>query len=698
MQTTTALLNDKKPNRIQLKPVANSTHISTDSNSNAALGGETQEREKSSTATSSLLVNNQKGDGAVRISAVRRSLSAGVRSSTGRPVGSSSSLVRQKSTSSASSSSGVDDRNRKGKSALLQKIAHIANHGSSIDRLGGSNEVPGKLNSSTEGPLKDKKKHKVGFAPEVDTRESQDTMKTEPKRRKMKKQDGGAAPVRERKPLILKVSASTIVGSEELGKVIEIELQSSSAASGKEAPSDAIADSGKESGSAAMELSQPLRGLLQHMKLRKREDIAAPVAPLSPTQALSSGDGAQLRQNQVASRLEPSPEALKHKKKSQSQLETAQDQSPPAKDKKQLIINKTATLPHAVPPPVAVETHHSPKPKKTKATVGYSHVSPTNSQNKASWKHNVNKPVLRDAFDGSSNKFKDHSYITQVPYNDDFTIDENYEDDHSAASEQDTIGSVPSVHSVHSMHTVPSVHNMDNPSRKSRADSYDDPYELDDDFEVDSDLPGAPSDALDADWEGAGSMDQYNWVSAGPYVPSAGDGTIENDAGNYSGGNYGFSPVNLEASLYGQPIDRMRMLSRGSAGGLMTPTSRTGARRYSGQHTPKIPLSAGMLGSPTKSGSAAAGTSIEEDRYSNRVRSRDLRLSSGSGRASQGLEVTTPGSNHMSGGLHYAADTKPTKPTKPVIVRKMEQKPKVHTMEAEVSDLNATKPRRRERN
>jgi hypothetical protein len=82
-------------------------------------------------------------------------------------------------------------------------------------------------------------------------------------------------------------------------------------------------------------------------------------------------------------------------------------------------------------------------------------------------------------------------------------------------------------------------------------------------------------------------MDRYNWVSAGPYIPTEADDGV--------GEGNGFSPVQFDASLGARGDSRMKMLSRGSAGGLFTPVSRghTGTRRYSGQLTPMLLSSAG---------------------------------------------------------------------------------------------------------
>jgi hypothetical protein len=192
----------------------------------------------------------------------------------------------------------------------------------------------------------------------------------------------------------------------------------------------------------------------------------------------------------------------------------------------------------------------------------------------------VNRPVLRDVFDPavSSPQYRDHSYITQVATDDDFTIDEAYSEetaDPAAASDQESLGSIPD----ETRRIAPLA---------ARSDSFDLPdsyreYE-DDDFEYED--KASPEALNDAVYEGE-SMDRYNWVSAGPYIPTEGGGCADEDNG--------FSPVHFEASLGARGDSRMKMLSRGSAGGLFTPVSRghTGARRYSGQLTPMLLSSAG---------------------------------------------------------------------------------------------------------
>lgn len=690
-----ALLSEvkqKKSNKVALKPVTGSSAAADDS---AQLVG-------SNPASNAPLSNASSGSRLLE----RRSLSAGVR----RSVGSSNSLVRQKSTGTAASSSiGVNNKKTLSLASSQQTVASSVEIEKMVDSLDGS------LHGG-------KKKVKVAFAPEVDVCEPPGFANVSPKKRKMKKQgslNGGAVPVpvvKERKPLILKVSASTVVGCDELGKVIEIELQSATgklmqngqAGGTAENEKLGVKDTTGVSTRSSVELSQSLKGLFQNMKLRRKEHVSGPVVPLSPTQALSADDEAErLEQDHNSSSTYPvaneSQVPSKPKKKELPSQENRAQQQPSVTAKSSALlpaIHKKVHLPgvkaNSYHSTVEVQQQNLKKVQVTAVAVGgsHAHVSPV-----ASWKQNVNKPVLRDVFDGSSGKHRDKSYITQVPRNDDFTIDENYEDDHS----------VNSVHSVPSTHSVPVAEDANN-TQRSRADSYDDPCELDDDFEVDTTEPGATS------WEGAGSMDQYNWVSAGPYVPSAGDGTIDEEA--ESNNNNGFSPVNLEASLGALPMDRMKLLSRGSAGGFMTPLSRKGARAFSGHRTPS--RGAMLLASPGGAGGVGSGayTSVayfEQDGYGLRdnsnsnnnhssVHSRSSRGSRFSGSSTSGFAMATPSSATARRHLHHntAETAKPAiAASKVVIVRKMEHARKV---DAEVGvegvidlDVAAIKPRRRER-
>lgn len=301
----------------------------------------------------------------------------------------------------------------------------------------------------------------------------------------------------------------------------------------------------------------------------------------------------------------------------------------------------------------------------------------------ATWKHNLNKPVLRDVFDTNSpsaqRALQDNSYITHVPSNDEFLMDEAYSDD--AAEYESDAGSVPSVASKTKYPVTPPV------VLKARSDSfaseysYNDPFENEDppEEEIEENSNAGSPSALE--WDQLGSIDTYNWVSAGPYVPNASD-TAAADCG--------FSPVNHGPNSMGSHVDRIRMLSRGSANGLLSPGSRavsTGAHLANRLHTPKV----GLVVLDHHPGPAAKGSTIEEDRYHLRVRSRGRRASAGMPSPARGPAKAT--------GIHYLEKKDAPKVVKPVAIvsRANSDISQIVGSDEEPVEGNADKPRRRTR-
>jgi hypothetical protein len=388
-----------------------------------------------------------------------------------------------------------------------------------------------------------------------------------------------------RKPLILKLAAAAVVGNNEMGKVIEIELRSSVDPGG-----DAVAGKGdvhgREDPATQSEMLptrkralNPLRGLLSNMQISRIDPAAsteeAGLSPGKKAQNFVIVDKHQLpapAEIPADAKLEHSPQGKETKKSLRFQpLVPASHTDVPVTK------NSLPPLVHERSPKALPHIKHTHKTNTSKG-------SPKHSS--AAWKHNINKPVLRDVFEtsshaGSKGKHQDHSYITQVPRDDDFTIDEAYSEDPAANSDHDSdsVGSLPG----------PGGHTAAGHLQPhARSDSFDEAADeySEDGFEVEEGNC-SPSQLRDTMQEG-GSMDGYNWVSAGPYLPPCvGDDGDADDTG--------FSPVMFESSLLNRSADRMRMLSRGSAGGLLSPASRgmSAARRYSGQHTPKLLSSAG---------------------------------------------------------------------------------------------------------
>jgi hypothetical protein len=388
-----------------------------------------------------------------------------------------------------------------------------------------------------------------------------------------------------RKPLILKLAAATVVGNDAMGKVIEIELRSSvdpgSGAGAGEGDVQRREDPATQSEilPTRKQALNPLRGLLANMQISR-------VEPASSTEEAGISPGKKA-QNFVIVDKHPLPAPaevpadgkLGHSPQREETKKSLRFQPSVPDTRTDVPVTKQSL------PPLAHERSpkalpHIKQTHKTNTSKG----SPKHSS--ATWKHNINKPVLRDVFEtsspvGSKGKHQEHSYITQVPRDDDFTVDEAYSEDPAANSDHDSdsVGSLPGPSDRTAAHHLQPHAPSD--SFDEAADEYSE-----DGFEVDEGN-GSPSQLRDIMQEG-GSMDGYNWVSAGPYLPpGAGDDADAEGAG--------FSPVMFESSLLNRSADRMRMLSRGSAGGLLSPASRgmSAARRYSGQHTPKLLSSAG---------------------------------------------------------------------------------------------------------
>jgi hypothetical protein len=390
-----------------------------------------------------------------------------------------------------------------------------------------------------------------------------------------------------RRPLILKLAAATVVGNDAMGKVIEIELRSSvdpgSGAGAGEGDVPRREDPATQNNilPARKQALNPLRGLLANMQISRIEPAASTEeAGLSPSPGKKAQSFVIVDKHPLPApaevpadgKLGHSPQREETKKSLRFQPGVPDTHTDVPVTKKSLPPLAHERSPKALP--------HIKQTHKTSTSKG----SPKNSN--ATWKHNINKPVLRDVFEtsspvGSKGKHQDHSYITQVPRDDDFTVDEAYSEDPAANSDHDSdsVGSLPGP----SGHTA--AHHLQPHARSDSFDEAADEYS-EDGFEVDEGN-GSPGQLRDIMQEG-GSMDGYNWVSAGPYLPpGAGDDADAEGAG--------FSPVMFESSLLNRSADRMRMLSRGSAGGLLSPASRgmSAARRYSGQHTPKLLSSAG---------------------------------------------------------------------------------------------------------
>lgn len=411
--------------------------------------------------------------------------------------------------------------------------------------------------------------------------------------RRKKRQTSVGTSKETRKPLILKVNAASVVGSQELGGVLEIELDSEKARRDPTADATAREEALPTAQPTRTHVLNPLRGLLSNMQITK----VAPVA-VRPGEVQSTESPTGKTQNYIIIDRSPMHVQTDGTKDAIAFSPTEDGALSP------VAVMKGFPLQHERSPKGQVLPVINRKAVPSKGSKLPSKASTHGHGCNAGWKKNINKPVLRDVFDSpprgqgsgtQQNLAENHSYITQVPENDHFIIDGAYQED--ADHDQ------PPADSDHySDSDIESLPDEDQQSPAARhvartssfnGEALDNEYEEydyeDDDFEADVD--GSPGELLDALYEGE-SMDRYNWVSAGPYQPPEDNGDLE-DAG--------FSPVKWEASLFGTSPDRMRLLSRGSAGGLFSPVSRgvSSARRYSSQHTPMMLSSRGGGIAPT---------------------------------------------------------------------------------------------------
>eukprot|EP01032_Pedospumella_encystans_P031587 gene31587-35661_t len=273
---------------------------------------------------------------------------------------------------------------------------------------------------------------------------------------------------------------------------------------------------------------------------------------------------------------------------------------------------------------------------------------------------------------------QDSSYITHVPSNDEFLMDEAYSDDPAEYSESEA-GSVASVKSSKKYPVTPPVPLQARSDSFASEYSYNDPFESEDppDEEIEEGSNSNSPSALE--WDQLGSIDTYNWVSAGPYVPNASD---------VAAADCGFSPVNLGPSSLGSGVERIRMLSRGSANGLMSPGSRavsTGTHLAARLYTPKM----GLVALNHHPGPAAVGSTMEEDRYHLRARSRGARASVGLPSPATGPAKST--------GIRYLERKGAPSAVKPIALAPRAQSDRSIISEEEQVEGLADKPRRRTR-
>lgn len=436
-----------------------------------------------------------------------------------------------------------------------------------------------------------------------------------------------------RRPLILKVSSAAVVGSTDSAKIIEIELPAGAySASGGSIVNNSDQQqqggvlqnsrSGRQGGALS-----PLKGLLQNMKLTRREPLpvglgvgsSSALPTVAPTTTTTAGPVVVVRGAGRAELTEEkdttaaaaalitsthtqaaehssslhnnnsnntSPIKLKVKKTvkiNSAALSSQQQQSPihnqNNSSKKDILIDKNI--------PLSVNTGNNKTSEKLKSPK-YS-----NQPNSVSWKNNINKPVLFKESNTTSSSSTTTSPVKTVSTKQQSSTQlEVEEEECGEVSDEDGIGSSSPTEQHHISQQQQQQRDDSGLLSKTRSDSFaSDVYsadEYDDSFEADEEPPTGYQQQQEVDPWAGDTMEGYNWVSAGPYLPEK-----QGEEGS------GFSPVMFEASLLGQSKDRMRMLSRGSAGGLMTPTSRNntaGSRRYSRRQTPKLLSSAGDVG------------------------------------------------------------------------------------------------------